>query len=104
MATVDIGEALKFQGDSAKNTYTSFGDLINNVLPNVFIIAGLVIFIMIVAGGFMLIANAGNPDKQKDARGIITSAIIGFVVVFTSYWIIQIIQIVTGVPILNSGL
>lgn len=105
MATdFNIGDKLKFQGSSASDTYSSFGDIINNVLPNIYIIAGLIIFFMIIAGGFIMITNAGNSDKQQDGKKIITTAIIGFIVIFASYWIIQIIQIVTGIPILDSGL
>lgn len=105
MATsFNIGDKLKFQDSTASESYGSFGELINNVLPNVYIMAGLIIFFMIIAGGFIMIANAGNSDKQQDGKKIITTAIIGFIVIFASYWIIQIIQIVTGIPILDSGL
>ena len=104
MYAFNIGDKLIFQGDTASNTYSSFGQLISNILPNVYIGAGLIIFFMIVAGGFLMIANSGNTDKQQEGKSIITAAIIGFVIVFTSYWIIQIVQIVTGLKILNSGL
>lgn len=103
-ASFNIGDVLKFQGDTASNTYSSLGDVINNLLPNIYIAAGLIIFIMIVAGGFIMIANAGNKDKQQDGKKIISGALTGFLIVFASYWIIQIIQILTGIPILNSGL
>jgi hypothetical protein len=57
---------------------------------------------MILFGGFMIISNAGNADKTKEGSQIITSAIIGLLVLFASYWIIQLIQVVTGIQILNS--
>jgi len=52
----------------------------------------------------MIISNSNNPDKAADGNKIVTSAIIGLVVLFASYWIIQIIQVITGVDILNSTL
>ncbi len=100
----NLGDCLLFQGTSATTTYTGAGSLLNTILPNVYVIAGLVIFLMLVFGGFTIISNAGDPDKTKEGSKIITSAIMGFVVLFASYWIIQIIQVVTGVPILNSNL
>lgn len=100
----NLGDKLLFQGDAAGNAYPTAGTLINNILPNIYIAAGLIIFFMIVFGGFTVISNAGNKDKVKDGSKIITSAIIGLLVLFGSYWIIQIIQVVTGVPILNSNL
>lgn len=104
MACLDngnLGDCLLFQGSSARSEYTGVGALINNVLPNVYIAAGLILFFMIVFGGFTIISNAGNKDKIGEGTKTITSAIIGLLVLFASYWIIQIIQIVTGVSILN---
>ena len=103
-ASFNLGDCLDFQGASAKSTYPQVSSLINAILPNVYIAAGIVIFFMIIFGGFTIIANAGNTEKTEEGTKIITAAIIGLLVLFGSYWIIQIIQVVTGVPILNSGL
>lgn len=100
----NLGDCLKFQGSSATKEYPGLGSLINNILPNVYVVAGIIIFFMILFGGFTIISNAGNTDKIKDGTKTITSAIIGLLVLFGSYWIIQIIQVVTGVSILNSTL
>lgn len=100
----NLGDCLTFQGESAVTAYPDAAHLVNNILPNVYIAGGLIIFFMIVFGGFTIISNANNPDKMKEGTKTITSAIIGLLVLFASYWIIQIIQVVTGVQILNSGL
>lgn len=103
MATgFDLGDKLLFQGTSANSAYSGAGSLVNNILPNVYIAGGVIIFFMILFGGFTIIANAGNADKIKDGSKTITSAIIGLLVLFGSYWIIQIIQVVTGVNILSD--
>lgn len=102
MATgFNLGDKLKFQGSTANSEYSGAGSLINNILPNVYIAGGVVIFFMILVGGFTIISNAGNADKIKDGTKTITSAIMGLLVLFGSYWIIQIIQVITGVSILN---
>jgi hypothetical protein len=88
-----------FQGVKAGTVPTVY-ELIAKILPNAYIIAGLILFIYTIAGGFMIISSAGNPEATKEGQKIITNAIIGFVVIFCSYWIIQIIEIVTGVQIL----
>ncbi len=101
----NLGDKLLFQGNAtATSTYPNAGKLINAILPNIYVAAGLVIFFMIVFGGFTIVANAGNSEKTKEGSKIITSALIGLLVLFGSYWIIQIIQVITGVQILNSGL
>jgi len=99
-----IGEVLKFQDSNAESTYTSFGGLVSNILPNVFIASGIIVLLLIIGGGLTMILNSGNQDAQSNGKKIITGAIIGLVVLFASYWIVQIIQILTGVPILDSGL
>ena len=100
----DRGSNLFFQGTAASTQYKDTSSLINNILPNVYIAAGIIIFFMIVFGGFTMIANAGDSHKMDDGKKTITSALVGLLVVFASYWIIQIIQVVTGLQILNSGL
>lgn len=101
---IDIGQRLKFQNASADTTYSGVGSLLNNILPNVYIVAGLIIFFMLILGGFSIISSASDSHKLEEGKKTITSAIIGLLVLFASYWIIQIIQVVTGVPILNSNL
>ena len=66
--------------------------------------AGIIVLILIIVSGFMWITNAGNLKKIEESQKILTFAIMGFVFLFASYWIIQIIQVLTGIPILNSGL
>ncbi len=97
----NLGDCLIFQNSTATTEYTGFGALINNILPNVYLAGGIVIFFMIVFGGFTIISNSGDSHKIADGTKIITSAIIGLLVLFGSYWIIQLIQVLTGVPILK---
>ena len=101
VSTLDLGRSLIFQNSNASSTYTGFGALVNNILPNVYVAGGVIIFFMIIMGGFTIISGAGNPDKIKEGGKTITSAIIGLLVLFASYWIIQIIQVITGVSILK---
>jgi len=79
----------------------SLGDIISALLPYILVIAGLVLFFMLIAGGFGLMTAAGSPDKTKAAQGKITSAIIGFVIIFISYWLAKILEIILGINILG---
>lgn len=100
MAGFNLGDKLTFQGSSADATYGSASDLINAVLPNVYVAAGLVLFFMFILGGFNVISGSSDAHKMEEGKKTITFAIMGLLVVFGSYWIIQIIQIVTGLEIL----
>lgn len=69
------------------------------IIKNIYILTGIVLFFMIVIGGVGMIANAGNPEKQKQSSQTLTSAVIGFLIMFVAYWIIKIIEIITGIDI-----
>lgn len=66
------------------------------IIKNIYILTGIVLFIMIVVGGVGMIANAGNAEKQKQSSQTITSAVIGYLIMFAAYWIVKIIEIITG--------
>jgi len=68
-------------------------------LPYFFVIAGLVLFVMIVFGGFTIFTSTGNPEKIKQGQAMIVNAVIGFVIMFAAYWIIQILEMTLGFKI-----
>jgi hypothetical protein len=92
-----IKNALGFQG--------GIGGIISNLLQNIYILAGILLFVLLIIGGLSFIMGAGedNPEKAKKGKQALTAALIGFAIIFASYWIIKIIEIVTGVSILNPG-
>lgn len=101
MATgFNLGEKLNFQGDSAQSVYPDTATLINNIVPNIYIASGVVLFFMFILGGFKVISSASDTHKIEEGKKTISFAIMGLLVVFASYWIIQIIQVVTGLQIL----
>ena len=96
LAQVDIEKEFK-------PPFKSIGDLISTLLPNIYLIAGIILFVLLIAGGLGIIVNAGKGDKNGVAKGgqLLTAALIGFLVIIGSYWIIQIISTVTGLNILR---
>lgn len=104
----NIGEAL-FGGEgpglehAGLTTSMTISDIISNVLPNIYILAGIILFFLLIGGGLMFIFSAGqeSPEGAGQGKKAITAALIGFLIIFASYWIIQIIEYVTGVGILT---
>ncbi len=74
-------------------------DLISFFIPYIYGIAGLVLFGLLIAGGFGFLTSAGDPDKVKGAQGKITSALVGFLIIFLSYWLVQILEVLFGIEI-----
>lgn len=79
----------------------TLGGIISAFLPHLFIGAGLFLFVYLIIGGFELLTSAGNPETIAKAKGKITHALVGFIIIFVSYWLIQILEIVFGITILG---
>ncbi len=82
------------------------GGIISILLQNIYVLAGIVLFILLIVGGLGFIIGAGgdNPEQAKRGKQAITAALIGFAIIFCSYWIIKIIETLTGINILNPNL
>lgn len=76
----------------------TFGGLISIFLPRVLLIAGIIFFILVVIAGFGMITSAGSGDAhaQEQSKAYMTYAVTGLVIIFASYWVLQIISYVTG--------
>lgn len=90
-------------GQGVGTTYPTVASFINLLLPVVFIFSGMIFLFLLIGGGFSIIASGGNAKNVEQGRNQIMQAVIGFLVIFAAYWIIQIIQIITGVTILGSA-
>lgn len=104
---VNIGQEFKLKGTQGVDSlFPSIGSLVSVILPNLYILAGLILFALLIFGGLSLIMGAGNDNPQQAAKGkqAVTAAFVGFLIIFASYWIIQIIEKITGLNILNPGI
>ncbi|MFC1653710.1 hypothetical protein ACFL1M_02585 [Patescibacteria group bacterium] len=93
---IDIKD--QYFGDNPISSINKPTDLISQILPNIYVFAGILLLIYMLFGGFLMVTSSGGEDTGKGSQ-IITNAIIGFVLIFASYWIIQIIEIITGITI-----
>jgi Zn-dependent protease with chaperone function len=80
--------------------------LISIILSNALVVAGILMLFLMIGGGIGVIAGAGqgSPESAAKGRQAVTAAVIGFIIIFAAYWIIQIIETVTGLSILDPGL
>jgi len=83
--------------------YQSLGGFISAVLPNIYVFAGVIAFFLVLIAGLMFIINAGKGESEqaKEWQGTLTASIAGLLIIFLSYWIIQIIEALTGIKIFN---
>jgi len=76
----------------------TIGGIISALLPYVFVLAGLALLLMLIIGGFQLMMSAGDPKGVESGRNKVMYALIGFLIIFVSYWLVQILQVVFGLP------
>lgn len=70
-----------------------------NVLSVVLSLAGIVLFIMLIVGGFKYITSGGDPKQTEEAKHGLTSAITGFVLLALSFLLLKLIEKITGVTL-----
>lgn len=89
-------------GDVA--TIADLGGIIKNLFGYALGLAGIVLFILLLVGGFQFITSGGDPKAADGAKKTITSAIIGLIVILVSYIILVIIKNITGVDVTQFNL
>lgn len=95
---MNIGNTF-FNGASKFQNISSVSSLVSLFLNIAFVLAGLILLFFAILGGIGLMGSAGNsnPQKAEQAKKTLTSAIIGFVVVFASYWIVKLVGQLLGI-------
>lgn len=78
-----------------------FSKLIPNAIGLLFVIGVIVFFFMLVMGAIAWISSGGDKNALESARGKISNALIGLVILFSVYAIIFVIQNFFGINILT---
>lgn len=79
----------------------TLGLIISNAFNYIFVIAGLLLLFLLISNGFSLMVGANEPKTKETAGKNITNAFVGFIILFVSYWLVQIIETVLGISILK---
>jgi hypothetical protein len=83
-----------------KDVGDNFGGLTNLSVPGIIsglirmslVIAAIVFFFILVIGGIRWIASGGDKSATEGARSQITAALVGLVIVFAAWAIVQLIS------------
>lgn len=70
--------------------------LFSNVVQALVALVGVALFVMFLVAGFSFLFSSGDPKKLEQAKGTLTNAIIGLVIIVGAYIIINLIQAFTG--------
>ena len=78
------------------------GGIISKALGSfVFPIAGIILFVVLLLGGFQMLTGATNSKSLDEGKQRITAAIMGFLLLFAAYWIAQLLELIFGIRILS---
>lgn len=86
------GQAIKGPLENINNV----GELVTRVVSFLIPLAGIILFFVLVMGGYDFLLSQGNPEKIKSGRAKITAGLIGFVILITAYLAVKIIAMIFG--------
>lgn len=72
------------------------GEIVGKSLGYIFAAAGIGLLLMIISSGFSLMTSAGDPKKAAAGKTTLTNGVIGFLLIFAAFWIVQILGVVLG--------
>jgi len=74
------------KGDCTLNDFVELFVIVSKLILS---IVGSLALLMFVIGGMIMLASAGSPERVKKGQGVIVAAVIGIVIVFLSYLMID---------------
>jgi hypothetical protein len=91
------GQGVTISGPVGYRAGNTLGEVISNIFPYLFVFAGIGLLLMLIMGGFELLTSAGDPKKLESGRQRITYAIVGFLIVFLAFWLVQLVALIFGI-------
>ena len=73
-------------------------NIINLIVRNLFVFAAIILMFYIIGAGYAFIMSDSGKAIEK-AQSSLTAAVAGLILMIAAYWIVQLIQKITGAPI-----
>lgn len=90
----------KFPWNPASKDMPIVANVIAQALKYVYVVAGLMLLIWLIWGGIILMTSSGDQAKMAQGYGKITGALIGFMIIFVSYFLVQLVEVILGAQII----
>lgn len=95
LATVQVNQPEGF--------FVDFGQMISNVLNIVLIIAVILVLFYLIMGGIAWLTSGGDKGKTESARNQITAAVVGLIIIVSSWAIMLFVQNVLKLSIFGNN-
>ena len=71
--------------------FNSVASIVNLIIPNLLLGAGIIFFIMIIIAGYQFMASSGKEENLQKAQKLFVTAIIGFIIVLGSFLLVKLL-------------
>ena len=92
------------KGEFAPLRNLTIGGIVAGLIRLILVITALVFFFILVIGGIRWIASGGDKQQTEAARNQITAALVGLIIVFAAWAIVQLINTFFGINIFELTL
>lgn len=83
-------------------TIQCLAPMFERVVQGILALAGVALFVMLVIGGYNFLLSGGDQKKLEMAKGTITGALLGLVIMVIAFLIINTIATFTGVTTITE--
>jgi hypothetical protein len=85
--------------DTSVARISDLGTIFQRIVSLALGFAGIVLFILLIVGGFKFITSGGDPKALEGAKKTLTYAIGGLIIILVSYLILVLVSSITGVDV-----
>lgn len=108
VSTVLADDAISFniapQEQFSELTNITFPSIVSGIITLALVLAALIAFAFLIYGGIVWITSAGDKAKTEQARNTITAALVGLLIVFAAWAIINLLEMFFGIDITSLNL
>ena len=98
---VELGDCLQLSDSSkVQDVYTSPSFLVNLLVDNVFVAAGIMIFFLTLLAGFFFIT--GGKKGLDQGKQILLAVLVGFGLMLAAYWVVQLFGLIFGLDVFGQ--
>jgi len=81
--------------------FTTLGEVINRFITIIFSLAVMILFVMLFWAGYEIFIGATEKNSLESGKNRATMAIIGFILLFVTYWLMQVLETIFGIVIIS---
>ncbi len=96
---IQLPGGMTITGPLPAGKFPNLASVVTQAIPIVFSLAGVILLVFLIWGGLDYMLSMGDPKKAETGKNKITNALIGFIIIFVSYWIVQLIDYIFKIGI-----